>query len=95
MAAENPYVDASGDPALSRLVREVRDTNQARIIRLGGEEVAIIAPIRRRRPGRTLSEADRQAFLASLGGWNDVDTDRLVEDIYAARRAGDRPPVEL
>ncbi|HEY7062822.1 MAG TPA: hypothetical protein VII06_15200 [Chloroflexota bacterium] len=95
MSAETTYVDASGDPVLSRLVQEVRDTNQARIIRLGNEDVAIIAPIRRRPKGRTLSEADRQAFLDSLGGWKDVDTDRLLDDIYAARRVSDRPPVEL
>jgi hypothetical protein len=95
MATENAYIDASGDPSLSHLAREVRDSNRARIIKLGDEEVAVISPVRQRRTGRALTDADRQAFLASLGGWKDVDTDRLVKDIYAARRVGNRPPVEL
>jgi hypothetical protein len=31
------------------------------------------------------TEAEYQAFLASLGSWRDVDTDRLLPDIRAGR----------
>jgi hypothetical protein len=95
MATKNLYVDATGDPSLSRLAAEVRDSNRPHIIKLDGEEIAVVTPVRHRRPERAISEADSQAFLAALGGWKDVDTDRLVQDIYTARRAGDRPLVEL
>lgn len=29
------------------------------------------------------------------GGWADLDTDQLIEDIYESRRISSRPPVEL
>ena len=95
MSMEHVYIDASDDPTLSRVAREVRDSRKKHIIRLDDEDVAIISPIRKRRKGRTISKEDYEAFLSALGGWKDVDTDKLIEDIYAARRAGDRPPVKL
>ncbi len=30
--------------------------------------------------------ADYEAFRSAAGGWKDVDTDRLLNDIYADRR---------
>jgi hypothetical protein len=95
MASEPTDIDATGDPSLARLAREVRDSQRARVIRLGDEAVAVISPIRRRRVGSAPSHDDRQAFLSALGGWKDVDTGRLIEDIYTARRVSDRHPVEL
>jgi hypothetical protein len=65
------------------------------VIRLDGKDAAIIAPVRARRKKRTITDEDRKAFLSSLGGWKDVDTDRLIDDIYAARRVADRLPIEL
>ena len=87
MSAEYVYVDASDAPALMKLVRSVQDSQRRDVIRLGGEEVAVLTPVRPRRKGRTITPADREALLASLGGWADVDTDRLIADIYAARGA--------
>ena len=60
----------------------------------GSAAVLKPAPNRRRRSG-TISEADWQAFLSSAGGWSDVDTDKLVEDIYESRNLSPRPQVEL
>lgn len=37
---------------------------------------------------------DYEAFLSAAGSWKDVDTDRLLKDIYASRRSS-RPPVDL
>ena len=44
---------------------------------------------------RVKTEADYEAFRAAAGSWKDVDTDRLIEDIYESRRRSSRPPVEL
>ncbi|HEV2125879.1 MAG TPA: hypothetical protein VGW38_24240 [Chloroflexota bacterium] len=52
------------------------------------------APATRART-RTFTEEDDRAFLASAGGWEDVDTDRFLADNAASRRASTRPPVEL
>ena len=95
MPAEPIYIDATDDPSLSRIVTKVRDSKRIHVIRLGGEDAAIIAPVRASRKKRTITEEDRIAFLSSLGGWKDVDTDRLIDGIYTARRVADRPPIEL
>jgi hypothetical protein len=34
----------------------------------------------------------RQTLLATAGSWADLDVDDIIADIYAARRAGSRPP---
>jgi hypothetical protein len=47
----------------------------------------------RRRRRRTA--ADYEAFLSSAGSWKDVDTDKLIKDIYESRRISSKPPVEL
>ncbi|MBI3942654.1 MAG: hypothetical protein HY326_06525 [Chloroflexi bacterium] len=62
---------------------------------------AILKSVRARKlRRRQKTEADYEAFRSSAGGWKDVDTDKLIEDIYANRRLADRrisnrPPVEL
>lgn len=35
-----------------------------------------------------------EAFLSAAGGWSDVDTDALVERIYAERKSS-KPPVDV
>jgi hypothetical protein len=44
---------------------------------------------------RRITDEDLAAFRSAAGAWADVDTDKLIEEIYAARIADDRPPVEL
>ena len=51
-----------------------------------------MAPTRR---GRSLSDADREAFLAAAGSWKDVDVERLKKDIRASRDIPGRSPVNL
>ncbi len=42
------------------------------------------------------SADDMEAFRAAAGSWSDVDTDRLLADIYADReRLSNRPAVNL
>jgi hypothetical protein len=49
----------------------------------------------RTRRGRSLSDADREAFLAAAGSWKDVDVERLKKDIRASRDIPGRSPVNL
>lgn len=44
---------------------------------------------------RKKSKADIASFLASAGGWKDVDTDRLKEDIYESRHLSTKPRPDL
>jgi hypothetical protein len=95
MSTERIHIDATDHPGLSQLARQVRESGKPHVIHLGTEEVAVISPAPRRRAPHVITEADRQAFLEALGGWKDVDTDKFLADIYAARRASDPPRVEL
>ncbi|MBI2764859.1 MAG: DUF433 domain-containing protein [Chloroflexi bacterium] len=45
--------------------------------------------------GRKHTTADLEAFLASAGGWAEVDTDRFLKDIYESRDRLPGPPVTL
>ncbi len=48
-----------------------------------------------RRSSRKRTEADREAFLSSFGGWSDVDDEAFIKRIYESRNMPSRPPVEL
>ena len=43
----------------------------------------------------TKSNEEIAAFLSSAGGWSDVDTDKLIDDIYHSRNISSRPQVSL
>jgi hypothetical protein len=95
MTAERAPIDIRHAPPLAELVEEVRATGTPRHIVRDDEEVAILIPVRpARRRGRTPSQADYEAFLASAGSWRDEDTDTFIEHIYESRHSS-RPPVEL
>lgn len=94
---ERLSVDVSAIPELLQLAEEVCASNQPRVLRRNDEDIAIIMPartsVRRRRGAKTT--ADYEAFLSAAGGWKDVDTDKLIADIYESRKHDDRPPVSL
>jgi hypothetical protein len=73
----------------------VRENKEIVIENEQGEQVLLKPAPSSKRKHRTHTEADYQAFLASAGGWKDVDTDKLLEDIYESRRTSSRPPVDL
>jgi len=85
----------AADPTgmLDRLI----ETRQTVVVERDGEAIAVVRPVppRKQTSRRQIGERDRDALRAAFGGWEDVDTDRLVADVYADRRADDRPPVEL
>src|SRR5215217_7210679 len=98
MAKEIAPVDISTNLELVRLIEEVACTGKARMLRRADQDVAILMPLTTRgrtRKVRAKTEADYEAFRASAGSWEDVDTDRLVEELYENRQQSSRPPVEL
>lgn len=91
-------IDISNMPELLRLVEEVRETEEPRVLRRDSEDVAILMPTKpssKRKSKAAKTKADYEAFRAAAGGWKDVDTEKLIEDIYADRRVSNRPPVDL
>jgi hypothetical protein len=97
--AEHPKaVDISAVPEILRLVEEVRRAGEPRILQRDGEDLAIVMPLprsRKRPRGHALSRADYEAFRSAAGGWKDIDTDKLIENIYESRRISTRLRVEL
>ena len=99
MAQELIPLDVSDTPDLLRIAEEVRRSGKPRLLRRDGEDLAVIAPVTRpvkRTRKRVKTNADREAFLSSAGGWQgNVDVDRFLEDNYRSRDQSSRPPVEL
>jgi hypothetical protein len=97
MAKEFKAVEIGNAPELLRLAEEVRTSREPRVLRRNGEALAVLTPLAHA-PGRrtrTKTSADLETFRSSAGSWKDVDTDRLIADIYASRERSTRPPVEL
>ncbi len=94
MKKELKAIEISNMPEVLRIVNEVRKTRTPRVLSRRKKPLAILRPIEKKRK-RTKSKDDYEAFLASAGGWADVDTDKLIEDIYESRRISSRPPVKL
>lgn len=98
MIKELKPIDITNVPELLSLAEEVHRTNEPRLLRRESEDLAILMPVKpapRRRRRWAKTRADYEAFRSAAGGWKDVDTDKLIEDIYADRRISDRPPIEL
>jgi hypothetical protein len=97
MARELRPIDVSRIPELLRIAEEVYSSGEGRVLRREDEALAIVLPARRpanRGSHREKTKEDLEAFAAAAGGWSDVDTDKLVADIYESRRSS-RPPLEL
>src|SRR2546425_13115011 len=98
MAKELKPFDIGNTPELIRLAEEVRATREPRVLRRDSEDLAVLMPLSpgtRRRPARAKTKADYEAFRSAAGGWKDVDTDKLISDIYESRSRSSRPPVDL
>jgi hypothetical protein len=91
-----PFEELERDPAgvFDRIQRERASV----VVEREGSPIAVVKPVPAAKASRRHREkfaADREAFLSSAGAWMDVDTDKLIRDIYEGRRISDRPPVEL
>ncbi len=83
---------------LAELADEVSKTKRPQTVGINRDVVAVLKPAARRavrRAGREPTVEDIAAFEAAAGGWEDVDTDQFLKDIYENRRISTRPPVEL
>jgi hypothetical protein len=88
MAVRRKVIDIEDGPELLRLIEEMRESREERVLRHNGEEVAVIRPVvrpTRRRRIRAITQEDIDELRSAAGSWKDVDTDRLLEDIYADR----------
>ncbi|MBI4318267.1 MAG: hypothetical protein HY675_07245 [Chloroflexi bacterium] len=91
-------INISNVPELLRIAEEVRSSNTPRLLKRDNEDLAVLVPAARyarRLVPRRRRKPNYEAFKSAAGGWKDVDTDKLVADIYADRRTSDRLPVEL
>ena len=93
MARELLPVDISSNPELLRIAEEVNATGEGRLLRSRDGDLAALVPLTRaskRRTRRAKNDADSEAFRAAAGSWSDVDTDKLVADIYDSRLSSRR-----
>lgn len=91
-------IDISNMPELVRIAEEVDATKTPRELKRENKTVAVIMPVAikdRTKKGRVKTKADYEAFKSAAGGWKDIDTDKLIANIYASRRRSNRPPVKL
>jgi hypothetical protein len=97
MAERITPIDIGDAPELLQLAKEVHRSNESRVLRHAGEDLAMMVPLPRKQPSRRKKPTpeDYEAFRSAAGSWADVDTDKLIDDIYATRRRSNRPPVEL
>jgi hypothetical protein len=91
-------IDITNIPELVRIAEEVEATKTPRELVQENKHVALITPVTgakkaKKRKGKT--KADYEAFKSAAGSWKDVDTDRLIKDIYEQRRRSNKPPIEL
>ena len=85
-------------PELVKIAEEVEATKTPRELKRENKTVAVIMPAKKApaRKKREKTKADYEAFKSAAGGWKDVDTERLLKDIYEdRRRTNSRPPVKL
>jgi hypothetical protein len=99
MAEHMKTIDISDAPELLQLAEEVHRSHESRLLRREGEDLAVVVPLPRpaakRRRGREKTDADYEAFRSAAGGWKDLDTDKLIKDIYESRRISTRAPIDL
>src|SRR5205807_3107264 len=91
-------IDITNIPELARIAEEVEATKTPRELKRENKTVAVIMPVvkkGRTKKGRVKTKADYEAFKSAAGGWKDIDTDKLITNIYASRRRSNRPPVKL
>lgn len=90
-------IDITNIPELVRIAEEVEATKTPRELKRENKTVAVIVPATKAKSKkkREKTKADYEAFKAAAGSWKDVDTDRLITNIYEVRRRSNKPPIEL
>ncbi len=91
-------IDISKYPELMRLAEEVRRTKTPKPLIKDDETIAVLMPAEKAAKPlqkRTKTQANYEAFKSAAGGWKDIDTDKLLADIYEDRRRSVKPPIAL
>jgi hypothetical protein len=86
------------DTDLRKIVEDVHADRIPRLIERDGEALAVISPPEPLERGRDLlkSRRNRDAIMALAGAWSDIDSDKMIEDIYRWRHESPpSPPVEF
>jgi len=94
MVREAQSLDISEMPEVARLADAIARTHTPCVLRRGDQEIAVISPARRRARRRSgMTQAQRDAVLASVGGWAGlVDADELKRQLADAR-SDSTPPL--
>jgi hypothetical protein len=98
MSTARNAIDISDNPELLRLMEEMNAADEPLLLRRGDKELALLTPVKRpraKRRKREHTDADRAAFRAAAGGWNDVDVEKFLADTYASRDLPPRPQIKL
>ena len=99
MSSSLTPLDISNIPDLVRVAEEVNTTKKSRVLTVSGRTLAVLMPVEtsgKSKEKRVKTKADYTAFRAAFGSWKDVDTDKLLKDIYEdRRRTNTRPSVQL
>ena len=89
-----PFAEFSSN--ISRFFEQViRESKPVIVENEQGERIVLKPVASRKWRGRKKTASDREAFLASLGGWKGVDVDQFLKDNEESRQLNTRPPVDL
>ncbi|HZA22973.1 MAG TPA: hypothetical protein VFA32_10290 [Dehalococcoidia bacterium] len=92
MVNEPRRIKIAPESELARLLTEAGD--MPLLLEKNGE-VYRLEPLARNREDIFAGydpEKVKKAIAATAGSWKDLDTDKLIADIYRARKEGSRPP---
>jgi hypothetical protein len=90
-------IDITNIPELVWIAEEVEATKTPRELVRENKTVAVIMPAKKAplRKKREKTKADYEAFRSAADSWKDVDTDRLIKDIYEQCRRSNKLPIEI
>jgi len=94
--SQRAIIDVTASPELRRVAEEVRATQEPIVLRLEGEEIAVLSPLAPARHRRRVpTQADIEAAMSAAGSWKGlVDVDNLKAE-WRAARGSRRPPIDL
>ncbi|MBI2170750.1 MAG: hypothetical protein HYU30_01825 [Chloroflexi bacterium] len=98
MGKEYKKIELKPDTDLAKVVDDVCKDGVPRLLERDGVPVAMVSRPEEAAKGVTnpIGHFDREKFLSFAGAWKDLDTDKMVEDIYRWRHeAPVNPPVEF
>lgn len=92
----NPIPFEEFSENLDRIFERVLHERETILVESAAGGLVELKPVTSAKRGRRAkSEADYEAFLASLGSWKDVDVDAFLKGNEESRRLSTRPAVEL